>query len=109
MIDVGERRLRQRPQRLALDHQHLAAHDLLDPHAAIGRALAKANATLYLYDTAGAADIKAAAEAAGLKQPIHRLSSPKALAAALREALAADTACLLENRLPDIVRQAALA
>ena len=35
MIDVDERRLGERAQRLALDHQHVAAHDLLDPHAAL--------------------------------------------------------------------------
>ena len=42
MIDIGERRLRQRPQRLARHHQNLFAHHALDPHAlggdfAVGR------------------------------------------------------------------------
>ncbi len=36
MIDVGERRLRERPQRLARHHQDLLAHDALDPHAVGG-------------------------------------------------------------------------
>ena len=38
MIDVAERRLRQRPQRLARHHQHVLAEHLLDPHA-LGRDL----------------------------------------------------------------------
>ncbi len=33
MIDVAERGLRQRPQRLARHHQHVPAQHLLDPHA----------------------------------------------------------------------------
>ena len=33
MIDVGERRLRQRTKRLARHHQHLLAQHALDPHA----------------------------------------------------------------------------
>ena len=32
VIDVGERRLRQRPHRLARHHQHVLPHHLLDPH-----------------------------------------------------------------------------
>ena len=36
MIDVGEGGLRQRAQRLALDHQHVAAHDFFDAHALVG-------------------------------------------------------------------------
>ena len=38
MIDVAERGLRQRPQRLARHHQHVLAQHLLDPHA-LGRDL----------------------------------------------------------------------
>ena len=38
MIDVGERRLRQRPDRLALDHQHVAAEDFFDADAVVGEA-----------------------------------------------------------------------
>ena len=41
MIDVGERGLRQRAERLARHDQHLLAHDALDAHAvgdfAVGR------------------------------------------------------------------------
>ena len=42
MVDVDEGRLGERAQRLARDHQHLAAHRVLDPHAlggelAVGR------------------------------------------------------------------------
>ena len=33
MVDVAERGLRQRPQRLARHHQHVLAQHLLDPHA----------------------------------------------------------------------------
>ena len=35
MVDVDERGFGERPHRLARDHQHLAAHDRLDPHAAV--------------------------------------------------------------------------
>ena len=38
MIDVAERGLRERPQRLARHHQHVLAQHLLDPHA-LGRDL----------------------------------------------------------------------
>ena len=38
VIDLAEGRLRQRPQRLARDHQHVLAQDLLDPDA-LGRDL----------------------------------------------------------------------
>ncbi len=38
MVDVAERGLRQRPQRLARHHQHVPAQHLLDPHA-VGRDL----------------------------------------------------------------------
>ena len=38
MVDVAERRLGQRPQRLARHHQHVLAQHLLDPHA-LGRDL----------------------------------------------------------------------
>ena len=36
MIDVGEGGLRERAQRLVLDHQHVAAQDLLHPHTLVG-------------------------------------------------------------------------
>lgn len=77
-------------------------------HAAVGAAVADARAELFLYDAPGANDIERAATIAGLTN-IHRLSAPKRLAAAVREATPRQTACLLENRLPDIVQQAALA
>ena len=35
MIDVGERRLRQRPDRLALDHEHVAAEDFFHADAVV--------------------------------------------------------------------------
>ena len=41
MIDVAERRLRQRPQRLARHHQHVLAQHLLDPHALGGDLLVR--------------------------------------------------------------------
>ena len=41
MIDVAERGLRQRPQRLARHHQHVLAQHLLDPHAVGGDLLVR--------------------------------------------------------------------
>lgn len=78
-------------------------------HAAIGAALAAANVEVWLYDMAGAADIEEAARQHGLAKPIHRVSRPKELARMLLTGLDDQTLCLLENRLPDVVRAAALA
>jgi UDP-N-acetylmuramoyl-tripeptide--D-alanyl-D-alanine ligase len=78
-------------------------------HAAIGRALATSGAEVFLYDVPGAEDIEAAMKAAGTSKPVHRLAAPAQLVEALSRVLDKETVCLLENRLPDMVRQAALA
>lgn len=78
-------------------------------HTRIGTAIAAANAELFIFDVPGAEDIEQAAKQAGLSAPIHRLADPRALAEALAHTLTTNTVCLLENRLPTNVRQAALA
>lgn len=78
-------------------------------HRVIAQALAATGARVLLYDTPGAADIERAVHTAGPTGNIQRIATPSALARAVQEAAVANTVVLLENRLPEIVRQAALA
>lgn len=71
-------------------------------HERIGRVLAESRAKVWIYSTAYQEDIRKGMGSASLAE---WFTDPKQLARRVQEAAQADTAILLEGRIPEVVRQ----